>query len=181
MTRGFTLLELLITVSVLSILIAAAAPSFSSVLASTKIKRLAPEVHGLLIAARSEAITRNQDVYLFFLVSGNSGAVNNSDGDWDLVLSSSASYDPTNVLMLLDGSPYQDIEVSFNFFNQNSISIEGVRGRFSNGNISIASTSKLTEVLSIKASNVSGRIRVCSSDPNDNGRNSIGHHGYEIC
>ena len=100
MTRGFTLLELLITVSVLSILIATAAPSFSSVLASTKIKRLAPEVHGFLIAARSEAIAQNQDLYLFFLVSGSSGAINNSDGDWDMVLSSSASFAPGNVLML---------------------------------------------------------------------------------
>ncbi|MCB5357560.1 GspH/FimT family pseudopilin [Vibrio lentus] len=181
MTRGFTLLELLITVSVLSILIATAAPSFSSVLASTKIKRLAPEVHGFLIAARSEAITRNQDLYLFFLVSGSSGAINNSDGDWDMVLSSSASFAPGNVLMQLDGSSYRDINIAFNFSGHNSISVDGTRGRFGNGNITMAPVNALSEQLSVIASITTGRIRICSSDPNQNGRNNIGHHGYEIC
>lgn len=46
MTRGFTLLELLITVSVLSILIATAAPSFSSVTQTVKMQRLAGELNG---------------------------------------------------------------------------------------------------------------------------------------
>ncbi|WP_299691774.1 GspH/FimT family pseudopilin [uncultured Vibrio sp.] len=181
MTRGFTLLELLITVSVLSILIATAAPSFSSVLASSKLKRLAPEVHHFLVTARSEAIIRNQDLYVLFLVSDSLGDTESSDGNWDMVLSSSASYEPVNVLLQLDGSPYQDIEVSFNFLNQQSISIDGVRGRFINGNLTMASVNRLSETLSIKASSVTGRIRICSSDPDENGGNSIGHYGYEIC
>ncbi|CDT81229.1 putative Type IV fimbrial biogenesis protein FimT [Vibrio coralliirubri] len=181
MTRGFTLLELLVTVSVLSILIAAAAPSFSSLLASSKLQRLAPEVHSFLITARSEAVTRNQELYVLFLVSGALGGTESSDGDWDMVLSSSASYAPNNVMMKLDGEAYRDIKVSFSFLNQNAISIDGVRGRFINGNVTMASVSALSEELSVKASNTTGRIRICSSDPNSDGRNSIGHYGYEIC
>lgn len=181
MTRGFTLLELLITVVVLSVLLAAAAPSFSYLLASSKIQRLAPEVHGFLVTARSEAIARNQELHLLFLVSNTLGAIEDTEGEWDLVLSTTASYVPGNVVMHLDGSAYQDITVSFSFLNQNSISIDGVRDRFINGNVTIASVSTPSEELSIKASNTTGRIRICSSDPNSDGRNSIGHYGYEIC
>lgn len=181
MTRGFTLLELLITVVVLSVLLAAAAPSFSSLLASSKLQRLAPEVHGFLITARSEAIMRNQELYVLFLVSGSLGDIESSDGDWDMVLSSSATYVPSNVLMKLDGEAYRDIKVSFSFLNKNVILIDGVRGRFLDGNVMMASVTTLSEFLSVKASSTTGRIRICSSDPNSDGRNSIGHYGYEIC
>ena len=104
MTRGFTLLELLITVVVLSVLLAAAVPSFSSLLASSKLQRLAPEVHGFLVTARSEAIARNQELHLLFLVSNVLGAIEDSEGEWDLVVSTTASYVPDNVVMHLDGS-----------------------------------------------------------------------------
>ncbi|WP_172380641.1 GspH/FimT family pseudopilin [Vibrio sp. Vb339] len=181
MTRGFTLLELLITVVVLSVLLAAAAPSFSSLLASSKLQRLAPEVHSFLITARSEAVTRNQELYVLFLVSGALGGTESSDGDWDMVLSSSTSYVSDNVLMHLDGSAYRGIKVDFNFSNSTSIAIDNVRGRFRDGNVSLASTNALSDVLSIIASKTTGRIRICSSDPNSDGRNSIGHYGYEIC
>ena len=181
MTRGFTLIELLFTVVVLSVLLATAAPSFSSLLASSKLQRLAPEVHGFLVAARSEAIARNQELHLLFLVSNALGAIEDSEGEWDLVVSTTASYVPDNVVMHLDGSAYRDIKVSFSFLNQNSISIDGVRGRFINGNVTMASVNAPSEELSVKASNTTGRIRVCSSDPNSDGRNSIGHYGYEIC
>ncbi|MDK9759633.1 GspH/FimT family pseudopilin [Vibrio sp. D173a] len=181
MTRGFTLLELLITVVVLSVLLAAAAPSFSSLLASSKLQRLAPEVHGFFITARSEAVTRNKELYILFLVSGGLGTTESSDGNWDLVLSSTASYVPSNVLMKLDGSTYRDIKADFNFSNSTSVAIDNMRGRFRDGNVSLASTNAPTDVLSIIVSKTTGRIRICSSDPNSEGRNSIGHYGYEIC
>ncbi|MFA0231863.1 Tfp pilus assembly protein FimT/FimU, partial [Vibrio sp. 10N.261.45.A7] len=66
MTRGFTLLELLVTVSVLSILIATAAPSFSSVTETVKMQRLAGELNGFLIQAKSESVKRNQDLWVHF-------------------------------------------------------------------------------------------------------------------
>jgi len=132
MTRGFTLLELLITVVVLSVLLAAAAPSFSSLLASSKLQRLAPEVHGFLVTARSEAIARNQELHLLFLVSNVLGAIEDSEGEWDLVVSTTASYVPDNVVMHLDGSAYRDIKVSFSFLNQNSLALFFSRNHLSN-------------------------------------------------
>lgn len=62
--QGFTLLELVITVSVMSILLAMAAPSFSQLIETNKIKRLATEVEWFLVQAKSEAVMRNQDVHI---------------------------------------------------------------------------------------------------------------------
>ena len=60
--RGFTLLELVIAVSVMSILIAMAAPSFSKLIETNKIKRLATEVEWLLVQAKSEAVMRGENI-----------------------------------------------------------------------------------------------------------------------
>ena len=83
MTRGFTLLELLITVSVLSILIATAAPSFSSVTQTVKMQRLASELNGFLIQAKSESVKRNQDLWVHFSMEKNEVQ---STGDWTIWL-----------------------------------------------------------------------------------------------
>ena len=97
MTRGFTLIELLFTVVVLSVLLATAARRFSSLLASSKLQRLAPEVHGFLVAARSEAVTRNQDLYILFLVSGGLGGTESSNGDWEIVVNDDNTYTVTQL------------------------------------------------------------------------------------
>ncbi|WP_180799803.1 pilus assembly FimT family protein, partial [Vibrio parahaemolyticus] len=49
MHRGFTLLELLITVAFLVVLLLFGAPSFSKVSQKTKMANLANELHGFLI------------------------------------------------------------------------------------------------------------------------------------
>lgn len=60
--RGFTLIELMVTVSVLAIVLAVAAPSFSEFVAGQKVKTAANDLTTALILARSEAIKRNADI-----------------------------------------------------------------------------------------------------------------------
>ena len=62
--RGFTLIELMVTVSVLAILLAVAAPSFSSFVAGQKVKSASNDLTTALILARSEAIKRNADIVI---------------------------------------------------------------------------------------------------------------------
>lgn len=60
--RGFTLIELMVTIAVLAIVIAIAAPSFTSVIQSNRTTALHHEILGALQLARSEAVKRRSDV-----------------------------------------------------------------------------------------------------------------------
>jgi type IV fimbrial biogenesis protein FimT len=62
--RGFTLIELMITLTVLAIVLALAAPSFASLLASNRMSTQTNEFIVALNLARSEAVRRGQPVTL---------------------------------------------------------------------------------------------------------------------
>lgn len=59
--RGFTLIELMVTVSIIAVVSAIAAPSFRSLIGTINSKSAAFDLIGDLTAARSEAIKRNQN------------------------------------------------------------------------------------------------------------------------
>ena len=60
--RGFTLVEMLVVMAISAILIAAAVPSFQSLIASTRASSASGTLLSNLEFARSEAIRRNQNV-----------------------------------------------------------------------------------------------------------------------
>jgi type IV fimbrial biogenesis protein FimT len=61
---GFTLTELMITLAVLGLLVAAGLPSMSTFVKGQRVKAAVSDVYASLIFARSEAIKRNQRVVL---------------------------------------------------------------------------------------------------------------------
>jgi len=63
-TKGFTLVELLIVMTILSILLAVGVPSFQSFILGQRVKTAAYDVHAALTFARSEAIKRNANVVI---------------------------------------------------------------------------------------------------------------------
>lgn len=60
--RGFTLIELMVTVVVLAVLLSLAAPSFSNVVRDQRVKAATFDVYASLVFARSEAIKRNANI-----------------------------------------------------------------------------------------------------------------------
>lgn len=60
--RGFTLVELMITVAVGAILLAVGMPAFSDFVRTQAVRTASFDVHAMLILARSEAIKRNAEV-----------------------------------------------------------------------------------------------------------------------
>lgn len=69
-TRGFTLLELIITVTVAGILAAIAVPSFQGIIANARTRSTAESFNQALQLARSEAIKRNARVSFRFTTAG---------------------------------------------------------------------------------------------------------------
>ena len=60
--QGFTLIEMMVTVSILAILLGVAVPSFQSFVANQKVKSASYDLSMALVAARSEAVKRNADI-----------------------------------------------------------------------------------------------------------------------
>ncbi|WP_446731564.1 GspH/FimT family pseudopilin [Pseudomonas sp. OTU5201] len=61
-SRGFTLVELMVTLALIAILAVMAVPSFRSFIANQQVKTASYDLLAALNFARSEAIKRNQDV-----------------------------------------------------------------------------------------------------------------------
>jgi type IV fimbrial biogenesis protein FimT len=61
---GFTLVELMVTISVLAILVGLSMPSFGEVIAKQRLKASASDLQLALLQTRSEAVKRNTSVTL---------------------------------------------------------------------------------------------------------------------
>lgn len=75
--RGFTLIEMMVTVTVMAIIVAIAAPSFSGTLARTRLKSQAMRVIDVIEFAKSEAT--------------KSGTTRSTDGTWNNTVTISVS------------------------------------------------------------------------------------------
>lgn len=81
---GFTSIELMVTVAVLAILAALAAPSFSSLTEKWRIIQTVEAMKSSLMLARSEAIKRGGNVYLEKLPKTTPGCITDgTNQDWD--------------------------------------------------------------------------------------------------
>ena len=119
-TKGFTLLELMVTLSILVIMMALAFPSFSTLLVKQKIKSKRDELMSAFQYARTEAVTQNRSVSI--CPSANpwasnpscSGSTDWSTG-WIVFYDTSLSVAPLVPSTILRGYPRVDgITVQYN-------------------------------------------------------------------
>jgi type IV fimbrial biogenesis protein FimT len=76
--RGFTLGELLVTIAIMAILITIAVPSFESAVLNNRRANAVNQLVSTMHAARSEAVTRNQQV----TICASSNGTSCTGGDW---------------------------------------------------------------------------------------------------
>ncbi|CAH8190029.1 GspH/FimT family pseudopilin [Vibrio aestuarianus] len=165
MARGFTLLELLITVMVLAVLLSVAAPSFTRVSESQKMKRLANELNGFVMNARSEAVRRKTELWAHIAISGAS----NNSGDWSIVLTDSATNPGGTVLSSLSGEAYNNIEVSTTYVSE-QINFDAINGRATSGSFIFTSSGGALKLGSFR---LSGKMRICAVGGD--------HFGFKAC
>ncbi|AIV04703.1 MULTISPECIES: GspH/FimT family pseudopilin [Vibrio] len=170
MPRGFTLLELLITIAVLSVLLTAAAPSFQNVFETNKMQRLANELHGFVIQGKSEAVLRRERLWAHLIMSGGSS----SDGNWRIELTDNSSEGAGTVLFSFSGAPYKGIVVTPSYASD-QISFDDVHGRPSSGNIRFYPVGESSKALKLISHTLSARVRVCSDN------NNTEFFGYSTC
>lgn len=95
--RGFSLIELMVTLSIVALLIAAVAPSVTAWLVDIRIRGLAESLVNGLQTARNEAVRRNQNIG-FYLVSSTDGmltsscTLSSSSGSWVVSAQSPVSH-----------------------------------------------------------------------------------------
>jgi type IV fimbrial biogenesis protein FimT len=92
--RGFTIIELVVTIGVMALIMMIAMPNVTSWLGNTQIRNLADSLQNGLQIARAEAVRRNQSVSFWLVglnnpaVMGNECALSGSSGSWVVSLNS---------------------------------------------------------------------------------------------
>lgn len=118
--KGFTLLELIVTLSILAIVMALAFPSFSSLLIKQKIKSKRDELMSAFQYARTEAVTQNRSVSICASTNSWSNSPTcsgNTDWStgWIVFYDTSLSTTPTVPTTILRGYPkVEGISVKYN-------------------------------------------------------------------
>jgi type IV fimbrial biogenesis protein FimT len=174
--KGFTLMELLITVTIVGILVAIGVPSLRDLILKNRLRGAAEEAQTMLQFARSEAVKRNEDVYVNFMVGPPwcFGASVSSNCNCSNASGCVLAIAGTNVSKQVSGVDYRGVTLGVALNGGgNEIQYDRRRGLTTkNGTLTFTNGRYEIQVVI----NNLGRVRMCS--PSDAGKKVL---GYDDC
>lgn len=163
--RGFTLLELLVTVAILAIVLTIGVPSMATAIEKRKIIAAAEQIYSELQLARSEAISRSESLFMN-IVGGaswavgvsNNGLCDPSDNVPACVLPDTANNNPITHRFTFSDHP--DVTLAT---TANQIAFQSQRGTATSADIDITSEGDVGYVMTVVVGAL-GQVDICSPD-----------------
>lgn len=150
--RGFTLIELMVTITIIAILASLAAPSFSAFIRGGQVRSAAESVQNALQLARATAVQRNERT-TFALGAGSAWSVSDAAG---ATVQQSRAGGEGSAVVTTTLAPAGATSVTFNGFG---------RVTNPNGNWSLTFSAVGTpRTMQIQVSVPGGQIRLCDPD-----------------
>lgn len=165
---GFTLIEMMVTVSVLVILMTVGIPSMKTLIDNNRLKGAAESVMSELYFAKSEAIKRNAGARVSFTTNGSTtwcyGVTTKASCDCSVTDVTNANActinnSGTNVLKRGGSTDYADISLPRDPVGTFDIAFDQVRGKANTDSIKFESPGG--KRLEVRVS-VLGRVRICT-------------------
>ena len=168
--KGFTIVELMVTVAIAAILLTVAAPSYTTFIRNSQLSDAVGEFMAATNAARGNAIKQGINTYLVPATGTNwsTGWYVFADGNWDGVYTAS---EPKDVLIMQSPAPSSILTITtptansladgYLLFNGSGYPKKKLPDTgFATGQIVMANTSRSTTVMI----NNTGRVRSCKTD-----------------
>lgn len=153
--QGFTLLELLITLTVAAIILKMAIPSYFNFMDKQKLKAAAESIYSDIQYARSEALKQNQDMVVSFETTQWCYGINEVGG-CDCTTGDNCQVNGVEKVTSSINLP--DVALSNVTFTSNNLTLDSARGTANSGELTL--TSDLGLQLKVQV-NLLGRIKVC--------------------
>lgn len=166
-SSGFTLLEMMIAISVMVVLAAAAAPSFSSLIESNKVKRLATEIEWLLVQAKSEAVMRGENLTIKpqNMATDISGALTTSS--WSIDVTDSGG----TVINKISNEDFKGVKI-YETFQHPTFDIDRLNGTIKGDGMFAFFVDNGSKTVIVKHTQMTGRLVSCGNG---------GAYGYTAC
>ncbi|WP_198677651.1 MULTISPECIES: GspH/FimT family pseudopilin [Pseudidiomarina] len=163
--RGFTLLELLVTLVILSIIIGAGVPLMLGMAESMRLQGAAQDTYALLQYARSDALRTTEERFVVWDTDGaNWCAAVAVSNDCDCLTEDCSI---NGVLRQVNGSEYTNVNVAANFSAGDYTRFDGMRG-LAEGNAGHVAYSLTDDGGTVEAEirvvvSLLGRVRYCKA------------------
>ncbi|MDV7104984.1 prepilin-type N-terminal cleavage/methylation domain-containing protein [Vibrio sp. TH_r3] len=155
MRRGFTLIEFVVVLSISAGILAIVTPDIQAFYQNYQLRAFATELKSYFSRVRSETVTRQNDLWLFF-----SSQDPYSTGEWRLSLGikSEMNSKESELLFLKN----KDIQMSSTW---EKIKVDGKTGRIlESGHLIFSYKASDGASLKLIMHNITGRVRTCSMD-----------------